>query len=61
MKKLKLKQSVKEKLLAVSLLAVFILVMVWGLTGMKESAKNYNENYLNQTKMTEMLATDQSK
>lgn len=61
MKKLKLKQSVKEKLLAVSLLAVFILVMVWGLTGMKESAKNYNENYLNQTKMTEMLATNQSK
>ena len=58
---MKLKQSVKEKLLAVSLLAVFILVMVWGLNGMKESANNYNENYLNQTKMTEMLATDQSK
>lgn len=57
---MKLKQSVKEKLLAVSLLAVFILVMVWGLNGMKESAKNYNENYLSQTKMTEMLATDQS-
>ena len=60
MKKLKLKQSVKEKLLAVSLLAVFILVMVWGLNGMKESAKNYNENFLEQIKMTEMLATSQS-
>ena len=60
MKKLKLKQSVKEKLLAVSLLAVFILVMVWGLNGMKERAKNYNENFLEQIKMTEMLATDQS-
>lgn len=58
---MKLKQSVKEKLQAVSLLIVFVLVMVWGLNGMKESAKNYNENYLNQTKMTEMLATNQSK
>ena len=57
---MKLKQSVKEKLLEVSLLAVFILVMVWGLNGMKESAKNYNKNYLSQTKMTEMLATSQS-
>ncbi len=61
MKKLKLKQSVKEKMLAVSLLIAFVLVIIWGLNGMKESAKNYNENYLNQTKMTEMLATDQSK
>lgn len=61
MKKLKLKQSVKEKLQAIALLIIFSLIMVWGLNGMKESAKNYNENYLNQTKMTEMLATDQSK
>lgn len=61
MKKLKLKQSVKEKVQAIVLLTVFILVMVWGLNGMKESAKNYNENYLEQTKKTEMLATDQSK
>lgn len=60
MKKLKLKQSVKEKLQAIALLIIFSLIMVWGLNGMKESAKNYNENYLNQTKMTEMLATDQS-
>ena len=58
---MKLKQSVKEKMLAVSLLIAFVLVIIWGLNGMKESAKNYNENYLNQTKMTEMLATDQSK
>lgn len=58
---MKLKQSVKEKIQAIALLIVFVLVMVWGLNGMKESAKNYNENYLNQTKMTEMLATDQSK
>ena len=57
---MKLKQSVKEKLLAVSLLTAFVLVMIWGLNGMRESAKNYNENYLNQTKMTEMLATNQS-
>lgn len=61
MKKMKLKPSVKEKVQAISLLIAFILVMIWGLNGMKESAKNYNENYLNQTKMTEMLATDQSK
>ena len=60
MKKLKLKQSVKEKIQAIALLTAFVLVMIWGLNGMKESAKNYNENYLNQTKMTEMLATDQS-
>ena len=60
MKKLKLKQSVKEKLQAIALLIIFSLIMVWGLNGMKESAKNYNENYLNQTKMTEMLATNQS-
>ena len=60
MKKLKLKQSVKEKLQAIALLIIFSLIMVWGLNGMKESAKNYNENYLEQTKMTEMLATDQS-
>lgn len=58
---MKLKQSVKEKVQAIVLLTVFILVMVWGLNGMKESAKNYNENYLEQTKKTEMLATDQSK
>ena len=58
---MKLKQSVKEKMLTVLLLVTFVLVMVWGLNGMKESAKNYNENYLNQAKMTEMLATDQSK
>lgn len=58
---MKLKQSVKEKLQAIALLIIFSLIMVWGLNGMKESAKNYNENYLNQTKMTEMLATDQSK
>ena len=57
---MKLKQSVKEKIQAIALLIVFVLVMIWGLNGMKESAKNYNENYLNQTKMTEMLATDQS-
>ena len=56
-----LKQSVKEKLQAIALLIVFSLIMIWGLNGMKESAKNYNENYLNQTKMTEMLATNQSK
>lgn len=61
MKKLKLKQSVKEKIQAIALLTAFVLVMIWGLNGMRESAKNYNENYLNQTKMTEMLATDQSK
>lgn len=61
MKKLKLKQSVKEKIQAIALLTAFVLVMIWGLNGMKESAKNYNENYLNQTKMTEMLATNQSK
>ena len=61
MKKLKLKQSVKEKIQAIALLTAFVLVMIWGLNGMKVSAKNYNENYLNQTKMTEMLATDQSK
>ena len=60
MKKLKLKQSVKEKLQAIALLIIFSLIMVWGLNGMKESAKNYNENYLEQTKMTEMLATNQS-
>ena len=54
---MKLKQSVKEKLQAIALLIIFSLIMVWGLNGMKESAKNYNEN---QTKMTEMLATDQS-
>lgn len=58
---MKLKQPVKEKIQAIALLIVFVLVMIWGLNGMKESAKNYNENYLNQTKMTEMLATDQSK
>lgn len=57
---MKLKQSVKEKLQAIALLIIFSLIIVWGLNGMKESAKNYNENYLNQTKMTEMLATDQS-
>ena len=57
---MKLKQSVKEKIQAIALLIVFVLVMIWGLNGMKESAKNYNENYLEQTKMTEMLATDQS-
>ena len=57
---MKLKQSVKEKLQAIALLIIFSLIMAWGLNGMKESAKNYNENYLNQTKMTEMLATDQS-
>ena len=60
MKKMKLKPSVKEKIQAMALLIAFILVMIWGLNGMKESAKNYNENYLEQTKMTEMLATDQS-
>lgn len=60
MKKLKLKQSVKEKIQAIALLTAFVLVMIWGLNGMRESAKNYNENYLEQTKMTEMLATDQS-
>lgn len=58
---MKLKQSVKEKLQAIALLIIFSLIMVWGLNGMKESAKNYNENYLNQKKMTEMIATDQSK
>lgn len=58
---MKLKQSVKEKIQAIALLTIFVLVMIWGLNGMRESAKNYNENYLNQTKMTEMLATDQSK
>ena len=58
---MKLKQSVKEKIQAIALLTAFVLVMIWGLNGMRESAKNYNENYLNQTKMTEMLATDQSK
>ena len=57
---MKLKQSVKEKIQAIALLTAFVLVMIWGLNGMRESAKNYNENYLNQTKMTEMLATDQS-
>lgn len=57
---MKLKQSVKEKMQAIALLILFVLVMIWGLNGMKESAKNYNENYLNQTKMTEMLATNQS-
>lgn len=57
---MKLKQSVKEKIQAIALLTAFVLVMVWGLNGMRESAKNYNENYLEQTKMTEMLATDQS-
>ena len=58
---MKLKQSVKEKIQAIALLTIFVLVMIWGLNGMRESAKNYNENYLNQTKMTEMLVTDQSK
>lgn len=58
---MKLKQSVKEKIQAIALLTAFVLVMIWGLNGMRESAKNYNENYLNQTKMTEMLATNQSK
>ena len=57
---MKLKQSVKEKIQAIALITAFVLVMVWGLNGMRESAKNYNENYLEQTKMTEMLATDQS-
>ena len=57
---MKLKQSVKEKIQAIALLTTFVLVMIWGLNGMRESAKNYNENYLEQTKMTEMLATDQS-
>ena len=58
---MKLKQSVKEKIQAIALLTAFVLVMIWGLNGMRESAKNYNENYLEQTKMTEMLATNQSK
>lgn len=58
---MKLKQSVKEKIQTIALLTIFVLVMIWGLNGMRESAKNYNENYLNQTKMTEMLATNQSK
>lgn len=58
---MKLKRSVKEKIQAIALLTAFVLVMIWGLNGMRESAKNYNENYLNQTKMTEMLATNQSK
>lgn len=57
---MKLKQSVKEKIQAIALLTIFVLVMIWGLNGMRESAKNYNENYLSQTKMTEMLATNQS-
>lgn len=57
---MKLKQSVKEKILSISLLIAFVLVIVWGLNGMKESAKNYNENFLEQIKMTEMLATSQS-
>ena len=57
---MKIKQSVKEKIQAIALLTAFVLVMIWGLNGMRESAKNYNENYLEQTKMTEMLATDQS-
>ena len=58
---MKLKQSVKEKIQAIALLIVFVLVMIWGLNGMRESAKNYNENYLKKTKMNDMLAKDQSK
>lgn len=57
---MKLKQEVKEKILLVVVILVLIVITILGLQGMKESAKNYNENYLEQTKMTEMLATDQS-
>ncbi len=58
---MKLKQEVKEKILLAIVILVLIVITILGLQGMKESAKNYNENYLEQTKMTEMLATDQSK
>ena len=58
---MKLKQEVKEKILLAVVILVLIAITILGLQGMKESAKNYNENYLDQTKMTEMLATDQSK
>ena len=58
---MKLKQSVKDAIKLAVVILVLIVITILGLHGMKESAKNYNENYLNQTKMTEMLATDQSK
>lgn len=58
---MKLKQSVKDAIQLAVVILVLIVITIFGLQGMKESAKNYNENYLDQTKMTEMLATDQSK
>lgn len=58
---MKLKQSVKDAIQLAIVILALIVITILGLQGMKESAKNYNENYLNQTKMTEMLATNQSK
>lgn len=57
---MKLKQSVKDAIQLAIVILVLVVITILGLQGMKESAKNYNENYLNQTKMTEMLATNQS-
>lgn len=56
MKKLKLKQSVKDAIQLAIVILVLITLIGIGLFGMKKRT----EQIESQTKMTEMLATDQS-
>ena len=57
MKKIKLKQSVKDAIQLAIVILVLIMLIGIGLFGMKKRT----EQIESQTKKTEMLATDQSK
>ena len=57
MKKLKLKQEVKDAIEIAFVMFIFMSILFIGLEGMRISAKNYN----NQQKMTESVAMKQSK
>ncbi len=57
MKKLKLKQEVKDVIEKAFIIFILASLVIVGLEGMRISAKNYN----NQQKMTESVAMKQSK